>query len=565
MSKLRVLIADDSKSDRLILQSLLKQDDYAVYVAEDGQEAINIYEQYLPDIVLIDALMPNVDGFEAAKAIKQLSINTFVPVIFITSLTDAKSLARCLEVGGDDFLCKPYNHVILRAKIEAFTRMKTLYATVHQQKQEIEKFHDELLLEQHQAKKIFDNVAHLGCLDDSNISYNINPMSIFNGDILLAAQKPSGSVQIFMGDFTGHSLPAAVGAMPVSEIFYGMTLKGISMEEMLKEINSRLNTILPTGTFCCAVCIEIDYEHQLGQIWNGGLPDAYLMNKEKGISDCFSSKHLPLGVINSKSFNANLEKFFFTEQDSLFVATDGVVESESETGEMFGSSRLLDILKMITTESSFNKVKSSLSEFSKNQTDDVTFLEVSGVKPELITGLVERNHIENKELSWSIDYSFEEESLRNFDPLPLMVQPLMEVHKLRQHRSQIYTILSELYSNALEHGVLQLGSWDTRSAEMFSDYFEHKADKLKQLKKGKIDVEINLNSIGDNVEVIIAVTDSGAGFDHAKKLTQLTQKKTASRGLMLLKELCNNISYNAAGNRVEVKLCWSSKQENIND
>ncbi len=474
---------------------------------------------------------------------------------------DAESLARCLEVGGDDFLTKPYNHVILKAKIEAFVRMKGLYSTVKKQKNEIQKFHDELIAEQHLARKIFDNIAHLGCMDAENISYNQSPMSIFNGDILLAARKPSGSTHIFIGDFTGHSLPAAIGAMPVSEIFYGMTLKGISIEEILKEINSRLNTILPTGTFCCAVCIEIDYELRTGKIWNGGLPDSYLLGKNKGIVKSFKSKYLPLGVLSNENFSCKTELFSFKNENSLFLATDGVIESESPTGEMFGDQRLLDILVSRNVKSVFDEVKKQLSLFSKDQTDDVTYIVVSGDKPKQVKPEVDRNYTDKKELQWSIDYCLNAKSLKNIDPLPMMVQPLMEVQLLRNHRSQIYTVLSELYSNALEHGLLKLGSWKIGDTEEFTEYFLKKSKLLENLTEGEINISISMLSNADSVVVDIMVSDSGDGFDKNKLLKFENNTPFASHGYTLLKELCEEINYNEIGNHVAVKLLWKTSNK----
>ena len=75
------------------------------------------------------------------------------------------------------------------------------------------------------AKSVFDNVAHNGSLSAPNIKYLLSPLSVFNGDVLLACMKPSG-MHVLLGDFTGHGLPAAIGAMPMAEIFYGMTRKG---------------------------------------------------------------------------------------------------------------------------------------------------------------------------------------------------------------------------------------------------------------------------------------------------------------------------------------------------
>ncbi len=128
--------------------------------------------------------------------------------------------------GGDDFLSKPYNSVILRAKITALERMRQLHVTMQEQRDEIAQYNARLLREQQAAKDIFDSVAHSGCLAARNIRHLISPLAVFNGDVVLAARNPAGSMYVLFGDFTGHGLTASIGAMPLAEIFYGMTQKG---------------------------------------------------------------------------------------------------------------------------------------------------------------------------------------------------------------------------------------------------------------------------------------------------------------------------------------------------
>ncbi|KAB0532941.1 response regulator transcription factor, partial [Pseudomonas palleroniana] len=143
-----------------------------------------------PHLVLMDAMMPVMDGFEAAQKIKQLAGDQLVPIIFLTSLTEGEALARCVEAGGDDFLAKPYNQVILAAKIKAMDRLRRLQATVVEQRDQIARHHDYLLNEQRVAKAVFDKIAHSGCLSAPNIRYLQSPYALFNGDLLLAAFNP---------------------------------------------------------------------------------------------------------------------------------------------------------------------------------------------------------------------------------------------------------------------------------------------------------------------------------------------------------------------------------------
>ncbi len=121
----------------MILSAILKKEGYSVVSAVNGQEAIDVFQQEEPDLVLMDIMMPVMDGYEATQKIKVLSQEKFTPIIFLMAMTDEQALRRCVDVGGDDFLSKPYNQVIIKAKIDALERMSQLYNTVYKQKREL--------------------------------------------------------------------------------------------------------------------------------------------------------------------------------------------------------------------------------------------------------------------------------------------------------------------------------------------------------------------------------------------------------------------------------------------
>ncbi|MEH6560320.1 MAG: response regulator, partial [Marinobacter sp.] len=157
---LNILIADDNDSDRLILKTLLKRLGHDVLDAANGEEAVALFRSKGPDIVLLDVLMPGMDGMEAARQIKELAAERLVPLIFITSLTEVEALAKCLEAGGDGFLSKPYNRVMIKAKINAFNRMRLMHQALSDQRDLMLARNRQLLEEQHVARRVFDNVAH---------------------------------------------------------------------------------------------------------------------------------------------------------------------------------------------------------------------------------------------------------------------------------------------------------------------------------------------------------------------------------------------------------------------
>ena len=144
---MKILIADDNSSDRLLLSKIISNQGHEVVQAENGKLAIDCYLKESPDIILLDVLMPVLDGMGAAKEIKRLAGEDLVPIIFLTSLIDAQSLADCLEF-GDDFLSKPYNHIILKAKIDAFSRMRSMHAILQKQRDTIVEHNQHMLHEQ---------------------------------------------------------------------------------------------------------------------------------------------------------------------------------------------------------------------------------------------------------------------------------------------------------------------------------------------------------------------------------------------------------------------------------
>src|SRR5690625_3892413 len=125
--------------------------------------------------------------------------------------------------------------------------MREMHTTMLAQRDQIALHNEHFMQEQTVAKQVFDNIAHSGCLDANNVKYYLSSLAIFNGDIMLAAMRPSGSMMVLLGDFTGHGLPAAVGAMPLAATFYGMVPKGFAMTDILREMNTKLKSILPVG------------------------------------------------------------------------------------------------------------------------------------------------------------------------------------------------------------------------------------------------------------------------------------------------------------------------------
>ncbi|MFN3237927.1 MAG: SpoIIE family protein phosphatase [Pseudomonadales bacterium] len=559
-----VLVADDNDSDRLILSGILKRQGHEVLLAANGREAVDMFTEHRPHLVLLDALMPELDGFEAARLIKCAAGEDLVPIIFLTSLKDAESLAKCLEAGGDDFLSKPYNRVILEAKIHAFQRMRHMHQTLQNQRDQIAKNNGHMLQEQRVAKAVFDNVAHSGCLDASNIKHMLSPLSVFNGDVLLAAYKPSGGMHILLGDFTGHGLPAAVGALPMAEIFYGMTAKGFGLHDIMREINLKLKTILPIGVFCCAGFADVSFRKGSCSLWLGGLPDCYLL-RASGEMEIFRSNHVPIGVIDPKSFDDSTYQILMEPGDRIYLWSDGIHEARSVEDEMYGEERLKTLfVENDDPESLFDEIRADVIKHIRGgeRDDDITMLELKMVDQAEIHS--ENFHVEMGAISgptdWSMSYQLGPNTLRDFNPLPLLLQLLMEVPGLRPHSGTLYTVLAELYSNALEHGVIGLDSQLKSDPSGFAEYYQRREAALQELSDGFVKFTFEHKPTKDGGCLKLHVQDSGKGFDYCNEVAKTSPEDDLhGRGIALIRDLCERIHYLGAGNEVEAEFVWQQE------
>jgi len=570
-SALTVLIAEDSAPDRLILESIVKKSGHIPVVAADGAQAVQAFEKHLPDIVLLDVLMPVMGGVEAAKIIRGQTQDTIVPIIFLTSLSDDESLVECIEAGGDDFLTKPYNRVVLESKIKALTRVREMHKTMVRQKQTIELHNQHLIREQTVAKQLYDKIAHSGCLDLNIIKYYMSPQAVFNGDVLVAEVGPAGNMMILLGDFTGHGLPAAIGSMPLASTFYGMVRKGFSMLDILTEINSKLHDILPIGFFCCATCIDVNLDKRRLKVWSGGMPDSMLYKVSTNSYEIIKAKNLPLGVLSEKEFKCQEMRLPLEPCDRFFMWSDGIVEARNEDGEMFGDERLRRLLERRPgSPGLFDEIIGQVHNHigTSDKDDDISVIELDVQHIPKRPAADETKKIQEGHLQdWAFSFYLATTSLEKYDPLPLIINLINDVPGLKERSSTLYTVLAELYANALEHGVLGLSSELKATPSGFAEFYDLKHARLSALDEGNIEIDLQHKLHPDGGELTIRILDSGAGFDFAAREAESKVETTSpgqsgdslnfhGRGFDLLESICDRIVVHPPGNCVEVAFVW---------
>lgn len=568
-----ILIVDDDRVNRMILKAMLRKEGFEVLLAGNGQEAVDLYHEQKPQLILMDVQMPVMNGHEATRIIKESAGEEFIPIIFLTGVTDEEELARCLDHGGDDFLTKPYNNTILRSKINALSRLRSSHIQLQWRNLELRNHQELLLQEQEVAKKVYTNIVHAGNLDAPYIAYKISPSAIFNGDMLLAALTPTGNLHVLLGDFTGHGLPATIGTMPVSDIFYSMTRNGCGLKEIIAEINIKLNRILPTGLFFAVCCYEINVSDQTLQIFCAGIPDTILVNSESGAITHIRANNLPLGILPEKSYNPKFQNFKLQPGDRIYAYSDGVVECFNPEGEQYGEDRLDRVICDVVWEK--NRIQAILEDIDEfrqdaDQYDDMTLLEVE------VDALIQHTHGEKRESegrevkpagTWSFSLRLDADSLRNTDPLPLFMNILMEIQGLYEHREKIFTVLSELYSNSLDHGILGLDSKLKQTPDGFMEYYIIRDERLSELEGHFIEVDFeNVPRDENSGDLKIRLLDSGTGFDVQAQRQSLEENQgNSGRGIRLVETFCESVSYSQGGREVQAVYAWGPEPGELSE
>jgi len=332
---LHVLLVDDAEADRKLLQAFLVAQGHRVQCAANGEEALALFDEAHTDVVLMDVVMPVMDGVEATRRIKARCRQRWVPVVLLSALTGNADAVRGLEAGSDDYLGKPVHLQLLAMKLRAFQRIaETNRALARRQ--------DEADAETAMAIALMEGmVQRQQGLRDPALTWAVQPSSRFSGDLVAAARTPSRRLVAMLADATGHGLPAAISLLPMVQVFYGMLRKDLGVGEVAGEMNRRLKEYAPPGVYMAAVLVAFDPQRKQVEVWNGGIPGGLWLCAGKGHpTAALDPRHVPLGILPDREFDAGCTVLDVTRGGHLVFVSDGLIEAVDQRGEAFGVERL---------------------------------------------------------------------------------------------------------------------------------------------------------------------------------------------------------------------------------
>ena len=566
---LKVLVVDDTLANVQYLGVIARRLGHVVVTAMAGLEAIERFRAESPDLVIMDIMMPRLDGIDAVAKIRALPSQRWVPIIFYSALDKADDIVRGLEAGGDDYLTKPANPHVIRAKINSFARIIEMQDDIHRHTAELVAWQAQAEEQSNLGHYVISRLVDADGLRDPLLSWRNIPAQVFSGDLVCAARAPGDVLYLMLADAAGHGLPAALTALPLTQIFYGMTAKGFPISSIAEELNRKLKGFLPVDRFVATTLAALDARNQTVEIWNGGNPDALFVNDQGGMAMRWVSAHPPLGILPPEIFSSDTDTFNYQQPGELVICSDGVVEAESPAGVRFNMDGLEAVLRAAPVGQRCLKLDGGVSAHLNGRLDhdDISWMVVkvplapddprckaaadsstAQSTPRASDGGVQRVS------DWRLSLAWGAAELRHVDVVPAVLGMMGHVALLNAQRGPLFLIISELFNNALDHGLLRLDSAIKNLEGGIEHYLDERAHRLERLTSGKIEMRFEIREIGERAVVEIELADTGQGFDYypyiAAGQPTLPSGLFHGRGIQLVRDMCVELNYLGNGNRV---------------
>ena len=333
LSDCRVLLVDDAKANLDILVEGLKAD-HKLSLATNGDMALQIAGRMPPDLVLLDIVMPGIDGYEVCRRLRAMPETAEVPIMFLSSLEEVQNKTRGFEVGANDYLTKPFDMLEVKARVRSLLKAKAYSDAVKEQ----------MASELRVAREI-----QMGMLPHDfapfeqayGVSFGavLEPAREVGGDLYGVCAGGPDRLVVFLGDVSGKGIPASMFMVRAISLARLLAREIAEPERILARLNDELATDNPSGmfvTFLCAV-----FEPKSGRLTLANAGHCRPLILHDGQSPRWAVKNLGTAL----GFEAGLEfertELMLQSDDSLILYSDGVSEAFNPQDECYGNDRLL--------------------------------------------------------------------------------------------------------------------------------------------------------------------------------------------------------------------------------
>ncbi len=373
LSESRILIVDDVKANIDVLVQALRED-YKLSVALNGEGALRSAEKNPPDLVLLDIMMPGMDGYEVCRRLRAAPETRDTPVMFLSALEEAANKAFGFEVGGNDYLTKPFEIIEVKARVRSLLKAKAYSDAIKEQ------IAGELRIAREIQRGILP--ADLSACTQGtglDVSAVLEPAKEVGGDLYEVLRTDDGRVVVAVGDVSGKGIPAALFMAVASTLIRMMARRLKTPEEIVLQVSDALTAQNPRGMFVTLFCAVFEPRTATLTWASAGHPSPVLLRP--GSAPClpFASSAMVAGVLAGMEVGGRTQEL--RPGDTLVLYTDGVTEAFNSQGVMFGDAGLIDQLTRQPGVRAADSVASVLGAVRQHagdhpQSDDITIVAV---------------------------------------------------------------------------------------------------------------------------------------------------------------------------------------------
>jgi sigma-B regulation protein RsbU (phosphoserine phosphatase) len=347
-----LLIVDDNEDNRYTLTRRLQREGYGnLTTANDGQQALDLLQTRPFDLLLLDVMMQGLNGYEVLERMRADNRLRHIPVIMISALDEIDSVIRCVELGAEDYLAKPFNPTLLRARVGASLEKKRL--------------RDELVRHTHRMERELETAREIQLSMVPNefpaptperpleIFATLQPAREVGGDLYDFFWVSPERLCLVVADVSDKGAGAALFMARAKSVIHllasllpGQGGRPATAAELMARVNQELCRDNPHGLFVTLVLATLDARTGELEYCSAGHHPPCVISPQAEVMQLDGARGKPVGIRESFRYEAATLKL--APGDSFFIFTDGITEAMNEQGELFGEERLLASLRSCT-------------------------------------------------------------------------------------------------------------------------------------------------------------------------------------------------------------------------
>jgi phosphoserine phosphatase RsbU/P len=378
--KSKILVVDDVPQNIRLLELNLRPEGYHIIAASNGEEALEKVKSEKPDLILLDVMMPGMDGYEVCRKIRQSKETRALPIVIITAYqsgTDKK--IEALDIGADDFITKPFDRYEILARVRSLLRVKNLHDELVRVNNRLE---DELMMAREVQQAFMP--SEYPEIPGLSFSHKYIPTLAVGGDFFDVNKLSQGVVEIFISDVMGHGPQAAMITGIVKTLLIQLSSSLAGPDYLLSQINEHFRRLMVSGglpIFVTAFCMIIDADNGRCLYSSAGHPAPFLIKtRSSQMEELTSEPGAALGMIPNTIYEIHEQKL--ESGDMLFFFTDGLLELMNREDTQFGVEELQKAIinnAHLPTHSFVEVIMYAADAFAEglDSPDDITLLAVS--------------------------------------------------------------------------------------------------------------------------------------------------------------------------------------------